>query len=486
MEEDLGRRLVWAAVNHHNTEHPHVHLVIRGLDADGHELRIPPRYIQRDMRTRAQQILTRELGLRTEADIAEQRRSEVDQERATSLDRLIAGLATTDGQLEPRAIASLRGTQKPTLLARLRTLARLGLASPASNGAWSLRQGWLTDLGQLGLRTDIIKRLHQVAPAERSRYRILEPADLTAPIEGVVRARGLHDELTGELFAAVETHAGEVLYVRLTAEAAEFIGDGDIVRVGRTAEAWIKPTDRVLVAVAERNGGLYDPEAHLRQLQSAPRSGTPARDLVTGNLRRLERLERYGLVTRLPEGTWQVPADLLAQLQAREVSHPRHALLVQYLGAPLCVQTGYAGPTWLDKQLGAAEGGPGRFAGELVAAARERAVYLLSLGLDARSKDNERKLEATERLLLGRRRAAELGASFEEGPGTFRGKLVNRLPLPSGRAFAEVLDEKTKRFVLVPWSATVSAFEGRQVEVVVDQSKRATVRSPRRLDRGEE
>jgi hypothetical protein len=74
MEEDLGRRLVWAAVNHHNTEHPHVHLVVRGVDVDGKELRIPPRYIQQDMRARAQHILTRELGLRTEADIAEQSR----------------------------------------------------------------------------------------------------------------------------------------------------------------------------------------------------------------------------------------------------------------------------------------------------------------------------------------------------------------------------------------------------------------------------
>ena len=73
MEKDLGRRLIWAAVNHHNTEHPHVHLVVRGVDADGNEVRIPPRYIQHDMRTRAQQILTRELGLRTEADIAEQK-----------------------------------------------------------------------------------------------------------------------------------------------------------------------------------------------------------------------------------------------------------------------------------------------------------------------------------------------------------------------------------------------------------------------------
>ena len=40
VEKDTGRRLVWAAVNHHNTDGPHVHLVIRGVDRDGHDLRI--------------------------------------------------------------------------------------------------------------------------------------------------------------------------------------------------------------------------------------------------------------------------------------------------------------------------------------------------------------------------------------------------------------------------------------------------------------
>ena len=31
MEEDLGTDLEWVAVEHHNTEHPHVHIVVRGV-----------------------------------------------------------------------------------------------------------------------------------------------------------------------------------------------------------------------------------------------------------------------------------------------------------------------------------------------------------------------------------------------------------------------------------------------------------------------
>ena len=47
VEKDTGRRLIWAAVNHHNTDNPHVHIVIRGVDRDGDELRIDGRYIGR-------------------------------------------------------------------------------------------------------------------------------------------------------------------------------------------------------------------------------------------------------------------------------------------------------------------------------------------------------------------------------------------------------------------------------------------------------
>ena len=34
MEKDLGTDLEWVAVEHHNTEHPHVHVVIRGIRSD--------------------------------------------------------------------------------------------------------------------------------------------------------------------------------------------------------------------------------------------------------------------------------------------------------------------------------------------------------------------------------------------------------------------------------------------------------------------
>ena len=62
MEEDLGTDLEWIAVKHHNTEHPHVHIVVRGVRGDGQSLRLSRDYVQQGIRSIAQDLCTRQLG----------------------------------------------------------------------------------------------------------------------------------------------------------------------------------------------------------------------------------------------------------------------------------------------------------------------------------------------------------------------------------------------------------------------------------------
>jgi type IV secretory pathway VirD2 relaxase len=45
MELDLATRLDWIAVDHHNTGHPHTHIIIRGVLDDGRILNIAGDYI---------------------------------------------------------------------------------------------------------------------------------------------------------------------------------------------------------------------------------------------------------------------------------------------------------------------------------------------------------------------------------------------------------------------------------------------------------
>ncbi len=49
MESDLGTELEWAAVIHRNTDHPHVHVVLRSVAAGG-PFRLPREYVQRGIR----------------------------------------------------------------------------------------------------------------------------------------------------------------------------------------------------------------------------------------------------------------------------------------------------------------------------------------------------------------------------------------------------------------------------------------------------
>ena len=54
MEEDLGTRLDWVAVDHFNTGHPHSHVIVRGRDDQGKDLVIAQDYITDGIRLRAQ------------------------------------------------------------------------------------------------------------------------------------------------------------------------------------------------------------------------------------------------------------------------------------------------------------------------------------------------------------------------------------------------------------------------------------------------
>src|SRR6202140_5349417 len=89
MERDLGTEIEWVAAVHHNTEHPHVHIAVRGVDDEGRPLRLPREYIRAGLCGRAEEIATEALGYRTPAHAQEAQRREIAQNRYTSLDRIL-------------------------------------------------------------------------------------------------------------------------------------------------------------------------------------------------------------------------------------------------------------------------------------------------------------------------------------------------------------------------------------------------------------
>jgi type IV secretory pathway VirD2 relaxase len=137
---DLGTRLDWVAVDHWNTEHPHVHILVRGRADDGADLVISRDYIGTGLRARAGDLVTRELGPKSELEVRRSLEAEVTAERWTKLDRAIAREAgRAEGVIDLRPERDAAGDPlREIRIGRMRTLERLGFAEPAGSARWVL------------------------------------------------------------------------------------------------------------------------------------------------------------------------------------------------------------------------------------------------------------------------------------------------------------------------------------------------------------
>ena len=89
MERDLDTGLDWIAVDHHNTSHPHTHIIVRGVLDDGRILNIAGDYIAHGVRHRASDRVTLELGHQSEVELRTKLGNEVEAERLTRLDKML-------------------------------------------------------------------------------------------------------------------------------------------------------------------------------------------------------------------------------------------------------------------------------------------------------------------------------------------------------------------------------------------------------------
>ena len=162
IQRQIGRDYEWAAIDHHNTSHSHVHLVIRGKG----KLELEPDLIRRGMRAAAQEILTESLGYRSEREIQAARERELDQRRFTSLDRGILEKATPALQgyslVDESSIDFFDDKERENRrlrLARLEKLVEIGVADKIGPNLWRLEPGWdkaLKELQILQTRTKML------------------------------------------------------------------------------------------------------------------------------------------------------------------------------------------------------------------------------------------------------------------------------------------------------------------------------------------
>ncbi len=441
VEKDTGRRLVWGAVNHHDTDNPHVHIVVRGVDRDGDEFRIDRKYLAQGMRWRAQEILARELGRRSEMDLSMERAVDIGREAFTEIDRVITDYASPDGSVRLATLLAAPEGERLACLDRLQVLEEMQLARKESAGVWRLAGGWSRFLVQRGEDLEAQMRLRDLVGDEASRYQFLRPENPFPVGEGVVVGIGHHEELSGELFAAIRTASGQGYYLRLPAQMAQIPKERDVVRLGFEVEPWLKPADRIVARVAQENGGIYDPVRHQRALEGLRQPGqqqdqpSPA-ERVAANVRRLERLARYRLVSRLPDGRWQVPADLTRQLEDRERTHPQQRFRFENLN-----------------------------------------------GLTRAPVRPQMPDVSAEREALARTLSKELRLSYVPDPSEFRGRVVACTRTPSGREYVQIIDYRRGQLALIPKPPGIDRLQGQTVRLTRDRDRGLSLQIDRELSR---
>jgi hypothetical protein len=321
-EKDLGTRLDWIAVDHFNTGHPHAHVIVRGKDDKGKDLIIAREYISQGLRERAAELVNLDLGPRSELDLRRAQLREVEQERFTAIDRRLIHSADEASIVDPRHRNSV---EQDLRTARLRKLARLGLAEEVGGGRWRLDPGMDSALKCMGERGDIIAtlnrelklaKLHRPAPD----HSIYEPNGPAGPVVGRLVGRGLSDEHSDCRYLIVDGVDGLTHYVDIGQAEVE-AAPGAILSVARRpveqlaehdGATWL---DRELVSETpqrlERGFGAAVRSAQQRRLQWLVQQGFAEIEGDTVRYRdgMIDELERRDLR--------QMAAALSRQLGAR-------------------------------------------------------------------------------------------------------------------------------------------------------------------------
>src|SRR5262249_10191199 len=159
------------------------------------------------MRARAQGLVTRELGPRSEQEIRRSLEGEIEAERWTPLDRALAREAAAGNgiiDLRPDRYRQRHDLQA-IKSARARQLARPGPAPQVGAGQWTRTAHAEPTLRAPGERSDISKRIHRGLAEhgwERETSSFVLTSEAKPPsVIGRFVARGLDDELTGTAYA---------------------------------------------------------------------------------------------------------------------------------------------------------------------------------------------------------------------------------------------------------------------------------------------
>ncbi|MGL3822780.1 relaxase/mobilization nuclease domain-containing protein [Sphingopyxis sp. R3-92] len=337
MARDLDTRLDWVAVDHWNTDNPHIHILVRGVADDGGDLVIDRAYVSDGIRFRAEQRVTFELGLRSERELGAAREREVEAERWTGLDRGLAEQAAASaGVVDLRPGAAIDEAERRLLLGRAAKLEALGIAARTGPAQWVVDPEAEAILRDLSERGDIIKTMHRALAKEggspkASRF-ALHDGRHAEPIIGRLVDRGLQDELAGTAYAIVDGADGRVHHLRfadigMTGDAAS----GAIVELrswedvkGGTRLSLAVRSDLSLAEQIRAEGATWLDRQLVAREPAAGNAGF-GREIRAAMDARAGHLETLGLASR-EGGRLRLASGIIDTLRARDIDSAAQAI----------------------------------------------------------------------------------------------------------------------------------------------------------------
>ena len=330
-EQDLGTKIDWVAIDHWNTDQPHVHVLARGVAEDGSDLVISREYMSRGLRGRAEQLVGLELGPRSEHAIRSSLEREVGAERWTGLDRALRAAADDGGgvvDLRPGAPAPDPELRR-MMIGRAQTLERLGLAESAGPAAWTLKSDLDPTLRAMGDRGDIIRTMHRALSRGGREPAVGEFAihgEDAPAVLGRLADRGLHDELKGSAYVVIEGVDGRSHHLRFGSleatgdatvgaivEARPFTGDDGQRRLSLSVRS-----DLSLQAQVTSAGATWLDRTLIAREPAPIAHGGFGAEVREGLERRVDHLAGEGLARRQGQRT-VFARDLLDTLRRREI-----------------------------------------------------------------------------------------------------------------------------------------------------------------------
>ena len=469
--------LEWIAVNHHNTDNPHAHVMIRGRREDGSDLVIPRQYISYGIRDRASEVATELLGPRSAQEVRMAKAKEVEAERFTSLDRMIERHAT-GGQVDvsPSRHIGFGPEDQRLVVARLQFLQQLELAHKGRGTQWQVEANFKQAMRDLGARNDIIKQLYASMGTEAGRVQRMSTDRVgRAPVSGVVIALGSVDEIGTDRYVVVRDAAGRPHYGRIRdGDAFRELAVGSLAELGGGAHFRQRVTDQIL-SVTRMSGGIYNPEQHQAYLRSSDTVITEreAKVLVRSAMSRLQFVsdtEGTG-VQRRDDGSYAVDAVAFERFSQRKGQRMDVRVIASH---PLAQQVQASAATWLDRQaFGDAPDARVRDHPSVLQAARDRQAWLVQNGYAQQAaldgvvllrRDALRELARAEKSAAHRRLSERYDRPIRELPvgdtvsGTYRG--TERL---HGGRLAVVVDDN--RVTVVPVRSEPDVARGSAVRV---------------------